>query len=386
LKHGQERRVLEGSLWVFSNQVEDPLKDYQPGEIVRLTLRNGRFLGMGYVNPHSLIAARLLTREERDIDRDFFIQRLRQARALREKVLPGEEAVREVFSESDGLPGLTVDRYAGVLVVQITTAGMDRLRDTVVEALREVYEPQAIVERSDVGVRNLEGLEPRSGALWGEPPEGLLWIKFAGLNLPVDVARGQKTGMFLDQRANLEAVVSPARGSRVLDAFSYTGAWGLKAAKSGAAEVTFLDSSESALELAQAAARRNRVAGICRPLKADAFDALRDLGRAGEKFDLVILDPPSFIRSRSHFKEGYKGYFDLNRRTVDLVHPGGFLASCSCSHHMEEATFNEMLQKVLRRAGREGRVLFKGRQGPDHPTLMEMPETEYLHCTVIQIL
>jgi 23S rRNA (cytosine1962-C5)-methyltransferase len=385
LKHGQERRVQEGSLWVFSNQVEDAVKDYHPGEIVRVTLRNGRFLGVGYINPHSLIAVRLLTSEDQEIDGEFFRNRFQQARELREKILPGEEAVREIFSESDGLPGLIVDRYGDFLVVQISTAGMERLRDLFVPILVEIYQPHGIFERSDAGVRKLENLESRSGAIWGEIPEGPVWVKYSGLNLPVDVQRGQKTGLYLDQRKNLDTVVSIGKDARVLDAFSYLGAWGLKAAKSGAAQVTFLDSSGWALEQAMAAARRNRLAGICKTVQADAFDALKQMKAGGETFDLVILDPPSFIRSRSLFKEGYKGYYDLNHRAIDLVKPGGFLVTCSCSHHMDEVAFGELLQSVLRRSGRRGRLLFQGRQGPDHPILPEMPETKYLHCTVCQV-
>lgn len=385
LKRGQERRILEGSLWVFSNQVDDPLREYQPGEIVHLTTRGGRFLGTGYVNPHSLIAFRLLSKEETEIDADFFRRRLEQAKQLRRMILPGEEALREVFSESDGLPGLIVDRYAEILVISIATAGMDRLRDVICEALQTVYQPLGIFERSDLPVRKLEGLEPRSGPIFGAIPTKAIWVKFAGVALPIDVERGQKTGLYLDQRANIESIAPFTRGATVLDAFCYEGAWGLKAAKSGAKSVTFLDSSEWVLGQAMKAARRNRVAEICRPMQANAFDALKKMAKDKKSFDLVILDPPSFIRSRAHFKEGYKGYFDLNRRAAALVNPGGILVTCSCSHHMEEATFFDLIKSVLRQTGREGRLLYRGGQSPDHPILPAMPETEYLHCFALQL-
>jgi 23S rRNA (cytosine1962-C5)-methyltransferase len=199
------------------------------------------------------------------------------------------------------------------------------------------------------------------------------------------VQRGQKTGLYLDQRKNLDLIVSLASDARVLDAFSYTGAWGLKAAKSGAQQVTFLDASGWALKQALASAKRNRLAGVCQTLQAEAFDAFKELKASGDKFDLIILDPPSFIKSRAHFKEGYKGYYDLNLRALDLLAQGGFLVTCSCSHHMDEASFADLLRSVLRRSGRWGRLLFKGRQGPDHPVLPEMPETEYLHCLVYQV-
>jgi 23S rRNA (cytosine1962-C5)-methyltransferase len=385
LKHSQERRIQEGSLWIFSNQVEDSIKEFQAGEIVRVTLHNGRFLGMGYVNPHSLIAVRILTTDERDIDADFFRQRFEQAKALREKVLPGEEAVREVFSESDGLPGLIVDRYGDILVVQITTAGMDRLRETFVPVLAEIYQPRGIFERSDSGVRKLEDLEPRVGELWGEIPEAPVWVKFAGISMPVDVRLGQKTGLYLDQRRNLDLITGLASGARVLDAFCYLGAWGLKAAKSGAEAVVFLDSSEWALDRVRATASRNRVGNLCKTLHGEAFDTLKALRAKSESFDLVILDPPSFIKSRARYKEGYKGYYNLNQRALELLRPGGFLVTCSCSHHMEEADFAQMARSVIHGAGRSGRLLYKGRQGPDHPVLPQMPETEYLHCLVYQV-
>jgi 23S rRNA (cytosine1962-C5)-methyltransferase len=385
LKHSQERRIQEGSLWIFSNQVEDAVKEFKAGEIVRVTLHNGRFLGVGYVNPHSLIAVRILTTEERDIDADFFRQRFQQAKALRDKVLPGEEAMREVFSESDGLPGLIVDRYGDLLVVQITTAGMDRLRDIIVPVLVEIYKPRGIFERSDSGVRKLEELEPRVGALWGEIRDTPVWVKYAGLSMPVDGKLGQKTGLYLDQRRNLDLVAGIASGARVLDVFSYLGAWGLKAAKSGADEVIFLDSSQWALDQNRAIASRNRVGYLCKTLHGEAFDTLKELKAKGESFDLVILDPPSFIKSRARYKEGYKGYYNLNQRALELLSPGGFLVTCSCSHHMEEAAFAEMMRSVMHRAGRAGRLLYKGRQGPDHPVLPQMPETEYLHCLVYQV-
>lgn len=385
LKRGQERRILEGSLWVFSNQVEGFLRDYQPGEIVQVTTRSGRFLGVGYVNPHSLIAGRLLSRDEVEINVEFFCQRFRKAQKLRRKILPDEYAVREVFSEADDLPGLIVDRYGEVLVIQIATVGIERARDLLIPALQDVYHPQGIYERSDLAVRKLEGLEERAELVAGLVPDKPIWVKYAGSAVPVDVKNGQKTGLYLDQRANIQYTAHFADGVRVLDAFSYVGPWGLAAARCGAREVTFLDSSPWALAHVEKAARRNRVADRCRTVVADAFDALKKMTRKKTRFDLVILDPPSFIKARSRFKEGYKGYFDINQRALALVQPGGLLVTCSCSHHMEEAAFLDLLRSVLQRTGREGRILFKGRQGPDHPVRPSMPETEYLHCVALQV-
>ncbi len=386
LKRGQERRLLGGSLWVFSNQIDDPIKDYQPGEIVRVTERGGRFLGVGYINPHSLIAVRILTHEDRDIDRQFFLDRFQTARSLREKILPDEAAVREVFSESDGLPGFILDRYADRFVLQISTIGMEKLKAMIVDCIQEVYQPASLYERSDSSARKLEGLEPVTGLISGLNPDKPHWVNFAGIQLPVDIVRGQKTGLFLDQRCNLEQIAAIARGGVVLDAFSYIGAWGLKAARAGAEQVIFLDSSQWALDQAMKAARRNRAASSCRALKSDAFAALQQFALENQLFDLIILDPPSFIPSRSHFKDGYKGFFDLNQRAMRIVRLGGFLVSCSCSHLLGEAEFNEMLRTVANRCGRKSILLYKGRQGPDHPVLPAMPETEYLHCSVLQVV
>lgn len=384
LKRGQERRLFGGSLWVFSNQIDDPIKDYLPGEIVRVTQRNGKFLGVGYMNPHSLIAVRILTRDDRDIDRRFFLDRFQAAKALRDKILPGEAAVREVFSESDGLPGMVLDRYADQFVLQISTVGMDQLKTLIVDCVHEIYQPASLYERSDLSARRLEGLEPVTGLISGSNPDQPLWVNFASVQLPVDIVCGQKTGLYLDQRCNLEQIAAIARGGAVLDAFSYVGTWGLKAARAGAERVIFLDSSQWALDQAMKAARRNRVAAVCRSLKSDAFPALQQFALENQLFDLIILDPPSFIQSRSRFKDGYKGFFDLNQRAMRIIKPGGFLVSCSCSHLLGEAEFNDMLLAAANRNGRKFLLLYKGRQGPDHPVLPSMPETEYLHCSVLR--
>lgn len=385
MKRGQERNIHGGSLWVFSNQIDDSLKNFLPGEMVQLVARNGRHLGIGYVNPHSLIAFRLLSLDNIEINTDFLVSRLKVAQQLRNKILPGEDAVREVFSESDQIPGLVVDRYGEVLVLQIATAGMAALKTEIVAALQEVYHPIGIFERSDISIRKLEGLEEQSGLLSGKVSPKPIWLQFAGINLPVDLRHGQKTGLFLDQRNNIQLLEPLASGCRVLDTFCYVGTWGLKAAKAGAVDVTFMDSSAGALTLAASAARRNKLADRCQFLKMDAFDGLKNLAGDQRQFDLVILDPPSFIRSRAHFKEGYKGYFDLNHRALSVLRPGGVLMTCCCSHHMDEATFRQLIHTVLRRNNRGGRIVYRGQQGPDHPVLMTMPETEYLHCLVVNV-
>jgi 23S rRNA (cytosine1962-C5)-methyltransferase len=386
VKRGRERRVLDGYLWIFADQVDDPLKDFQPGQIVRVTTRSGRFLGIGTVNPHSLIACRLLCRREMEIGIDFFVERCRKSQELRRRILPGEAAVREVFSESDGLPGLIVDRYGDILVFSVTTAGMDGLKPMIIEALNEVYQPAGIYERSDASVRKLEGLGPATGVVSGKVPEKPFPVKFAGVYLYVNVRDGQKTGLYLDQRLNLLNLTRFTTGARVLDAFCYVGAWGISAAKSGGArKVTFLDSSAGALEAVQKAAGRARVADISEILHGDAFELFKKMAVEKRKFDVIFLDPPSFIRSRSRFKEGYRGYFDLNQKALVLLESGGILVTCSCSHHVRSDSFFEMLNAVLRRSERNGRILYVGGQAPDHPVLPQMPETNYLKCVALQI-
>jgi len=385
LKKGQERRILDGNLWVFSNQVDEPLRNYGPGELARILDRSGEFLGVGYVNPQSLIAARILTREDREINADFYHQRFAAARALRQKVLPEEEAVREIYAESDGLPGLVVDRYRDVLVVQITTSGMERQKELVVSCLKDFYKPAAIFERSDVSVRKLEGLGDATGTLYGKLPSEPIPVVYSSLMIPVDVSRGQKTGLYLDQRMNLQFVEDISDGARVLDAFCYTGVWSLKAARFKAAEVILLDDSEWALEIAMHTGRRCRLASRMKAIRGDAFDVMKQMVKDKEKFDVVILDPPSFIKSKQHFKQGYKGYFDINQRALNLLNEGGFLVTCSCSHHMDWESLSDVITGALKATGRQGRVVFKGRQGPDHPVLTAMPETEYLRCVVLQV-
>ncbi len=385
LKGGQERSILEGHLWVFSNQIESSLKEFSPGEIVQLTTRSGKLLGTGYVNPHSLISFRLLAKEEIKIDKEYFVRRFRAAKDLRDRMFPGSQAVREVFSESDMVPGLIVDRYKDKLVLSITTTGIDNLRDIVVDALNDVYCPSGIYEKSDAGVRKLEGLEARCEVASGNVSAKPVWVKFAGVTLPVDIHHGQKTGLFLDQRSNIINTAPFANNARVLDAFCYVGAWGIQAAKCGAKEITFLDSSHSALELTQSAAKRNKILEMSDFIEGDAFDQFKKFKSKKRQFDFIFLDPPSFIRSRSLFKEGYKGYFDLNQKALLQLAPGGVLVTSSCSHHMKEDSFFDMIKSLLRRNGKTGKILYRGYQSPDHPVHPAMPETEYLHCVALQV-
>ncbi len=387
LRPHEEGRLKAGHPWVFSNEIApfgDKPPRFEPGELVRVTDARGRLLGVGYYNPHTLIAARLVTRELREIDRQFFEERLAAAVRLRERHLPGATACRLVFGEADGLPGLVVDRYGAVLVVRPLTAGMEQLLPVALEALETTLAPEGIVVRRDAGIRELEGLPLAEPEVRGRV-EAPLAIDVNGLTFEVDPLRGQKTGFFFDQRMNHQRIDRLAPGARVLDAFCYSGAFGLRAAKAGAREVVFLDASADALGLARRNAERNGLAERCRFEQADALDRLARLDAAGERFDVVILDPPAFAKSRKQVAGARRGYREINRRAFRLLAPGGHLVTCSCSYHIDRETFREIVRDAAADAGRTALVVAAAGQAPDHPVLLGCPETDYLKCLVVAI-
>jgi 23S rRNA (cytosine1962-C5)-methyltransferase len=381
LKPKEDRRILRGHPWVFSNELQQMPEGIAPGDIIDLLDASGRFIGRGYINPHSLIAVRILTRKKEDIGDDFLRRRISTARALRASFGFGE-SYRALYSEGDGLPGLIVDKYAGTLVIQSLTAGIDRMLDDVITALREEYSPNAIVLRNDAGSRALEGLTQEKHVVLGSA-EGLVEIEESGISYEVDVLEGQKTGFFFDQRENRLTLRDYARGRRTLDCFCYVGAWSLSAARFGASEVVGIDSSEKAVALAVANAARNNLSA--RFMTADVFDELRVLEKKEERFGLIILDPPAFVKSRSKVREALKGYKEINLRAMKLLEPGGVLATCSCSHHIDEALFREMLIDAAYSAGREARVLEMRSQARDHPILLSARETQYLKCAMLMV-
>jgi 23S rRNA (cytosine1962-C5)-methyltransferase len=366
---------------VFSNEIETVPVDAAAGEIVDVLDSRGAFVGRGYVNPRSLIAVRVLTRRQEEIDERFLAGRIGQARRLRDGLGFGD-AYRAVFSEGDGLPGLIVDRYGEVLVVQVLTAGMDRLTDQIIAALRTVYAPKTIVLRNDVPSRELEGLAQEKRIVLGET-DGLVTIEESGLRYRVDVLEGQKTGFFFDQRENRLAIRQLAGGRRTLDCFCYVGAWALTAAKHGAAEVIGIDASERAVALAQENAALNGL--DARFAAADVFDELRRFEKERQRFGCVILDPPAFVKSRARVREALKGYKEINLRAMRLLDPGGVLVTCSCSHHIDEPLFREMLIDASTSAGRQARLLELRTQARDHPMLLAARETQYLKCAVLML-
>jgi len=388
LKKGKEKRILLGHPWVYCTDIEVLRGPADPGDIVLLENHRGKPLALGYYNPNSVIAVRVLTQNPKErIDRDFFLHRIRQALELRLKLFREEttNAFRVVFAEADLLPGLIVDRFASLLVVQFLTLGMERRKGDIVEALEALLHPGGIYERSDVEVRKKEGLEECAGwILPGMNPEVI--IKENGLAFFVDVARGQKTGYFLDQRENRLSLRRYVQGARVLDCFSYTGGFAIHAAAFGAREVLGLDISESAVALARENACLNRLEDRVRFEVADVFEALRELLRKGERFDLVILDPPAFVKGKEALEGALRGYKDINLLAMKLLVPSGILVTCSCSYHLSEELFLEVLQKASQDAGRRLQILERRGQAQDHPVLVGYPESRYLKCFILRVL
>jgi len=381
LKKKEERRVLRGHPWVFSNEVQDLPADAVPGEAVEVRDNAGKFIGRGYVNPRSLIAVRILTRKQEDLDAAFFVNRISRARDLRRELGFGDSC-RVVFSESDGLPGLIVDKYADTLVVQSLTAGIDVVLELVLAALRAVYAPKTIVLRNDTSSRALEGLPQEKRVALGET-SGQVEFEESGIRYHVDVLEGQKTGFFFDQRENRLALKSLVQGRRTLDCFCYAGAWALSAARYGASEVIGIDSSEKAVALARENAALNGLSATF--VVADVFEKLRELEKQKERFGCIILDPPAFVKSRAKVREALKGYKEINLRAMRLLEPGGFLVTCSCSHHIDEALFREMLIDAAWSAGRQARLLEMRTQARDHPMLLAARETQYLKCAILAL-
>jgi 23S rRNA (cytosine1962-C5)-methyltransferase len=379
LKRGEERRLVAGHLWVFSNEIDSdatPLAAFAPGDLVQIKSQRGQFLGHAYVNPHALICARIVSRDPaHPIDRKLIDARLRAALTLRER-LYREPYYRLVFGESDGLPGLILDRYGDVLVGQIATAGMEALQAIVTDAVRESFSPTALYWKNDSGARQLEQLPQIAAAAFGEVPPEVTAVE-SGLRFNAPLTHGQKTGWFYDQthnRARLLRYLLP--GARVLDVCSYVGAWGITALKAGAAAASCIDSSETALDFARRNAQANGVA--LETIRADAFEAMKALHDRGERFDVVVLDPPAFIKRKKDLPQGQAAYRKLNQLALALIEDEGLLVSCSCSYHLGQEQLAAAIQTAARHTRRFVQILESGGQSPDHPVHPAIPETRYL--------
>jgi 23S rRNA (cytosine1962-C5)-methyltransferase len=383
LRKNQDRRVRGGHPWIFSNEVATIEGAPAPGDLVEVADVRGAFLGRAYHNPQSLICARLVTRKRDEVDADFFVKRMERAVRLREAALPGERTLRVVYGESDFLPGLVVDRYGDHLAVQVLTLGMELRQDLVREALERVFAPRGVVRVADSPLRTLEGLPLERNVWWGEVPERVE-VELEGFRVEADLLHGQKTGLFLDQRLNRRVAESRAAGKRVLDLFCYQGEWALHVARGRAASVLAVDSSEPALTAAARNLERNGLQDRVGLRRGDVFDVLRQLERAGERFGLVILDPPALVKSRKHLAAGARAYRELNRAAMALLEEEGVLMTCSCSHHLDDALFRQVLLESARAAHRPFRVVEWRGESPDHPQLLAVPETHYLKCGVLQ--
>jgi 23S rRNA (cytosine1962-C5)-methyltransferase len=386
LKPKEEGRLEGGHLWAFSNEVAQAPANTVPGALADLFKSGKSFLGRGFYHPHSLIAFRILTdQKDQEIDQAFFEKRFKNGLEWRESVYPDCRAYRWVFGESDELPGLIVDRYGDYLAVQALSAGMERLKEVILSALQKISQAKGILWRADASLRELEGLpiEP-SKVVIGEIPPRIKITTENGL-FSVDLFGGQKTGFYFDQRDNRQALAAYCKGMRVLDAFCYSGGFGIAAARAGAREVVFVDSSHAALELTQENAERNGMTGKFTCVEGDAL-ALLAAEPPGGAFDVISIDPPAYARSKKHLPIALKAYEKLNALAMRGLKRGGILASSSCSHHVDRELFMQMLRKSARKAQRSFRVIELRSQAKDHPVLLAMPETEYLKCAILQVI
>ncbi len=380
LKKREDRRLRAGHLWVFSNEVDTaatPLSAFEPGQAVSIEAADGNALGTGYVNPNTLICARLVSRDPgRVLDQSLLAERLNLALALRERLFDAPY-YRLAFGESDNLPGLVVDRYAGLLVAQITTAGMERLKPELLSALQEVLRPQAILLRNDSASRQPEGLPSYIEAALGAVPETVV-ISEGAARFEISPHTGQKTGWFYDQRINRARLRDYVRGRRVLDLFSYSGGWGINAALAGADTVLCVDSSQQAIDAVRHNAGLNHVSDTVTALKDDVFAALKTLRAERQHFEVVVLDPPALIKRKKDIKAGTVAYQRLNQAAMRLLDKDGILVSCSCSYHLEPDALRNILLRSSRALERDLQILEQGRQGPDHPVHPAIAETAYL--------
>ncbi len=390
LKKGEGRTLKKGGLWVYDNEIASVMGDYEAGDVVVVHDFDGYPLGKGFLNPHSKIRIRLLTRKvEQEIDRDFFRMRLENAWDYRKKTVD-TESCRILFGEADFLPGLVIDKFGDVLVVQSLALGIDRYKEEIAALLKEILardgaKIRGVYERSDAKVRKQEGMACIRGFL-GEEFDTDVEIVENGVRYYVDVKEGQKTGFFLDQKYNRQAIRKLCADARILDCFTHTGSFALNAGQAGAASVLGLDASELAVEQARRNAALNglsdRVSFACE----DVFEKLPELEREGERFDVVILDPPAFTKSRNSIKNAVKGYREINMRGMKLVRDGGYLATCSCSHFMDQELFAKTIAQAAKSVHRRLRQVEFRTQAPDHPILWSAGESYYLKFYIFQVV
>jgi 23S rRNA (cytosine1962-C5)-methyltransferase len=383
LKPREEGRLRAGHLWVFSNEIAAMPSGSQAGDLVEVVTSRGESLGSALFHPHSLISARLLGAEVEEMDRAFFQERIATAARLRDQVMQGETSYRLVYGESDFLPGLVVDRYGEHFVLQILSAGMERRRDLIVEALGSLFQPAAVVERNDAQLRTYEGLPLQKSILAGSL-SGPIEIRENGIRYRIDLLEGQKTGFFLDQKFNRRVVAELCRGREVLDAYCNSGGFGLNAVRAGAASVVAVDASGPALDIARSNAELNDAE--IRFEQADVSRFLNHCLEDGRRFDVVILDPPSFVPRKKDIPRARKAYQKVNELAARVLRPEGILVTASCSLHLREEIFYQIVRQSAERCGRKLQLLERRQQAPDHPIHPTMPETAYLKLGVFRVL
>lgn len=384
MRKGAQHRVESGHPWVYQTELDYIDGEFAPGDIVDVFNHRQKFIGRGYINPKSQIIVRLLTREPETINRDFFKKRIQAAWEYRQRFISEPEYCRLVYGEADLLPALIIDKFGPYMVMQTLALGMDVHKDTIISVLEELFQPEGIYERNDVPVRRLEGLEERTGYLKGDFPT-LITVQENGIPFYADVEKGQKTGFFYDQRENRVFLKHVVKDAEVLDCFCHTGSFAVHAALYGAKKITSIDISEEAIEIAQKNAELNGVSEVCDFRVANAFDALRTMSDEQQQFDVVILDPPAFTKSRHAIEGAARGYKEINLRGLKMVKPGGFLVTCSCSFHMDKELFKAIVVDAARDAKRTIRQVEYRTQAKDHPILPAAQETEYLKFLMVQV-
>lgn len=384
IRKGAAFRVESGHPWMYQTELDYIEGDYNPGDIVDVFNHRSKFIGRGYINPRSQILVRILSREQEPINREFFKKRIEAAWQYRQRFTSEPEYCRLIYGEADFLPALIVDKFGEYLVIQTLALGIDIHKETIVSILDEMFNPAGIYERNDVPVRKLEGLEERKGFIKGTFPT-MIQVQENGFPFYADIENGQKTGFFYDQRENRRFLQHFVSGADVLDCFCHTGSFAVHAAKYGAKSVTAIDISDLAVELARKNAELNGVEQVCNFQIANAFDVLRTLTEEKRQYDVVILDPPAFTKSRHNIEGAARGYKEINLRGLKLVKPGGYLITCSCSYHMERELFKAIIVDAAKDAKRTIREVEYRTQAKDHPILPASPETHYLKFLVLEV-
>ncbi|MEN3038344.1 MAG: class I SAM-dependent rRNA methyltransferase [Candidatus Kryptonium sp.] len=383
LKRDGDKRVLKGHLWIFSNEIKEIKGNPKIGDVVEVYRFNGEFFGIGFFNPHSLISVRLLSREKIEVDFEFFKERILNAYKFRKILYPNSETFRLVHGESDFLPGLVIDKYNEFFSVQTFSYGMDLRLNLICDVLEDLFKLEGIVERNESPLRELEGLENRKGVLRGKVMETI--FEDEGVKFKVDLLSGQKTGFYLDQRENRKVLRRFAKDKKVLDCFTNEGGFAIHCAYAGAEDVIGIDVSETAIEKAKLNAELNNLKNVKFEV-GDVFDKLREYLNKGEKFDIVILDPPSFTKSKKTVKSALSGYREINSTAMKILRPGGILATASCSHHIDDENFMNVIIESSILAKKKLRLIEWRGASLDHPVLPSMPETKYLKFGIFQVI